>query len=164
MPGIAELAMGAAPIAGGVLLGAVAGNVKGPDIRAGIIADFDLLDRIPAEQTDRRAAMSQMIGQRIDTLVEAGERSRQLRNAAASYQGNWRDIVVFVCAVLFTIVWWHVNHHRSNWLPVFVMLIVLSVITGIYAVRGVGRVLTQLSRRTGSTSRHLAPERTQQTA
>lgn len=157
MPGIAELAMGAAPIAGGVLLGAVAGNVKGPDIRAGIIADFDLLDRIPAEQTDRRAAMSQMIGQRIDTLVEAGERSRQLRNAAASYQGNWRDIVVFVCAVLFTIVWWHVNHHRSNWLPVFVMLIVLSVITGIYAVRGVGRVLTQLSRRTGSTSRHLAP-------
>lgn len=157
MPGIAELAMGAAPIAGGVLLGAVAGNVKGPDIRAGILADFDLLDRIPAEQTDRRAAMSQMIGQRIDTLVEAGERSRQLRNAAASYQGNWRDIVVFVCAVLFTIVWWHVNHHRSNWLPVFVMLIVLSVITGIYAVRGVGRVLTQLSRRTGSTSRHLAP-------
>lgn len=157
MPGIAELAMGAAPIAGGVLLGAVAGNVKGPDIRAGIIADFDLLDRIPAEQADRRAAMSQMIGQRIDTLVEAGERSRQLRNAAASYQGNWRDIVVFVCAVLFTIVWWHVNHHRSNWLPVFVMLIVLSVITGIYAVRGVGRVLTQLSRRTGSTSRHLAP-------
>ena len=157
MPGIAELAMGAAPIAGGVLLGAVAGNVKGPDIRAGIIADFDLLDRIPAQQTDRRAAMSQMVGQRIDTLVEAGERSRQLRNAAASYQGNWRDIVVFVCAVLFTIVWWHVNHHRSNWLPVFVMLIVLSVITGIYAVRGVGRVLTQLSRRTGSTSRHLAP-------
>lgn len=157
MPGIAELAMGAAPIAGGVLLGAVAGNVKGPDIRAGILADFDLLDRIPAEQADRRAAMSQIIGQRIDTLVEAGERSRQLRNAAASYQGNWRDIVVFVCAVLFTIVWWHVNHHRSNWLPVFVMLIVLSVITGIYAVRGVGRVLTQLSRRTGSTSRHLAP-------
>ena len=157
MPGIAELAMGAAPIAGGVLLGAVAGNVKGPDIRAGIIADFDLLDRIPAEQTDRRAEMSQMIGQRIDTLVEAGERSRQLRNAAASYQGNWRDIVVFVCAVLFTIVWWHVNHHRSNWLPMFVMLIVLSVITGIYGVRGVGRVLTQLSRRTGSTSRHLAP-------
>ena len=157
MPGIAELAMGAAPIAGGVLLGAVAGNVKGPDIRAGIIADFDLLDRIPAQQTDRRAAMSQMVGQRIDTLVEAGERSRQLRNAAASYQGNWRDIVVFVCAVLFTIVWWHVNHHRSNWLPMFVMLIVLSVITGIYAVRGVGRVLTQLSRRTGSTSRHLAP-------
>ena len=157
MPGIAELAMGAAPIAGGVLLGAVAGNVKGPDIRAGIIADFDLLDRIPAQQTDRRAAMSQMVGQRIDTLVEAGERSRQLRNAAASYQGNWRDIVVFVCAVLFTIVWWHVNHHRSNWLPVIVMLIVLSVITGIYAVRGVGRVLTQLSRRTGSTSRHLAP-------
>ena len=157
MPGLAEIALGAAPIAGGVLLGAVAGNVKGPDIRAGILADFDLLDRIPAEQADRRAAMSQMIGQRIDTLVEAGERSRQLRNAAASYQGNWRDIVVFVCAVLFTIVWWHVNHHRSNWLPVFVMLIVLSVITGIYAVRGVGRVLTQLSRRTGSTSRHLAP-------
>jgi len=24
---------------------------------------------------------------------------------AASYEGNWRDIVVFICAVLFTIIW-----------------------------------------------------------
>lgn len=62
MPGLAELAMGAAPIAGGVLLGAVAGNVKDPDIRAGIVADFDLLDRIPAEQAGRQEAMSQMNG------------------------------------------------------------------------------------------------------
>jgi hypothetical protein len=138
--------MGVAPIAGGVLLGAVAGNVKGPDIRAGIMADFDLLDRIPAEQADRRAAISQMIAQRIDALIEAGERGRQLRSAAAAYNGNWRDIVVFVCAVLFTIVWWHVNHHRSNWLPMFVILIVLSVITGIYALLGTARAITHLLR------------------
>ncbi len=29
MPGIAELALGAAPIAGGALLGVAAGNIKG---------------------------------------------------------------------------------------------------------------------------------------
>lgn len=32
MPGIAEIALGAAPIAGGALLGAVAGNLKAPDV------------------------------------------------------------------------------------------------------------------------------------
>ena len=149
MPGIAELAMGAAPIAGGVLLGAVAGNVKGPDIRAGILADFDLLDRIPAEQADRRAAMSQMIGQRIDTLVEAGERSRQLRNAAASYQGNWRDIVVFVCGILFTIVWWNVPHSRANWLLMFIVMIIASVAAGVYAARGILRSIGAFTRRRG---------------
>lgn len=47
MPGLAEIALGAAPIAGGALLGAVAGNLKGPDVRAVIKTDLDLLDRIP---------------------------------------------------------------------------------------------------------------------
>ena len=47
MPGIAELALGAAPIAGGALVGAAAGGFKGPDVRAMIAKDLDLLDRIP---------------------------------------------------------------------------------------------------------------------
>ena len=54
MPGIADIALGAAPIAGGALLGIAAGAFKGPDVRAGIIKDFDLLQRIPPEQTERR--------------------------------------------------------------------------------------------------------------
>ena len=36
MPGIADLALGAAPIFGGALMGVLAGNLKGPDYRASI--------------------------------------------------------------------------------------------------------------------------------
>ena len=43
MPGIAELALGAAPLAGGALLGLVAGNLRGPDVRGLIKQDMDLL-------------------------------------------------------------------------------------------------------------------------
>jgi hypothetical protein len=43
MPGIAELALGAAPIAGGALLGAAAGSFKGPDVRGMFAMDMDLL-------------------------------------------------------------------------------------------------------------------------
>ena len=57
MPGIAELALGAAPIFGGALLGVAAGQIKGPDVRAAIKADLDLLDRIPDEESGRRAAL-----------------------------------------------------------------------------------------------------------
>ena len=54
-----------------------------------------------------------------------------------SYQGNWRDIVVFICAILFTIIWWHVSHSRTNWLMMFIVMIVLSVVAGVYAARGI---------------------------
>jgi hypothetical protein len=139
MPGIAELALGAAPIAGGAMLGAIAGNFKGPDVRGLIIKDMDLLERLPPEQAERRARLQASIDQRIDDLITAGERSRELREAAMSYKGNWRDIVVFLCAVLFTIVWWNVSHSRTNWLVMFIAMIVLSVAAGIYAGRGVVR-------------------------
>lgn len=141
MPGIAELALGAAPIAGGALLGLAAGTFKGPDIRADIKADMDLLDRIPPEQVDRRAALQRAIDIRIDEIATAVERNQEIRQLAASYEGNWRDIVVFVCAVLFTIVWWNVSHSRANWLLMFVVLIVLSVLAAVYAARGIVRGL-----------------------
>ena len=44
MPGFADIALGAAPIAGGALLGAVAGSLKGPDFRGMIKADLELLE------------------------------------------------------------------------------------------------------------------------
>lgn len=34
MTGIADIALGAAPIAGGVLVGVIAGGLKGPDFAA----------------------------------------------------------------------------------------------------------------------------------
>ena len=141
MPGIAEIALGAAPIAGGALLGAVAGNLKGPDIRGMIAKDFDLLERIPDSQPELKERLRASIDQRIDDLITTTERGREIRIAAMSYRGNWRDIVVFVCAVLFTIIWWNVSHSRSNWLVMFIVMIIVSVAAGIYAGRGLVRAL-----------------------
>ena len=148
MAGIADLALGTAPLLGGALLGVAAGQLKGPDFRGGIKADLDLLDRLPPEETERRAALQHTIEQRIDDLVAANKKSRQLRSAAASYQGNWRDIVVFICALLFTFIWWNVNHHRANWLPMFIVMIAASVVTAAYALRGARKSLSTLLRRT----------------
>lgn len=147
MPGIAELALGAAPIAGGALLGAVAGNIKGPDFRGMIVKDMDLLDRIPDDQPELKARLKVSIDQRIDDLINTTERSRALREAAASYGGNWRDIVVFICAILFTIIWWNVSHSRSNWLVMFIVMIVLSIAAGIYAGRGIARAISRFVHR-----------------
>jgi hypothetical protein len=141
MPGIAELALGAAPIAGGALLGIAAGAFKGPDVRASIKDDMELLKGIPEADVERRAALQRSIDLRIDDIVASVDKSREIREVAASYTGNWRDIVVFVCAVLFTIVWWNVSHARSNWLVMFIVLIVLSVIAAVYATRGIFRAI-----------------------
>lgn len=139
MPGIAEFALAGAPIAGGALLGMAAGNVKGPDIQGLIVKDMDLLARIPEDEVQRRAELQRIINLRIDDLIAAVHKNRELRQLAASYEGNWRDIVVFVCAVLFTIVWWNVEHARANWLLMFIVLIVLSILAGVYAARGILR-------------------------
>ncbi len=147
MPGIGQLALGAAPIFGGALLGIAAGQIKGPDVRAAIKADLDLLDRIPDEESGRRAALQRSIDQRIDDLVEANRRNRALRAAASSYEGNWRDIVLVLCAVLFTIVWWNVPHSRTNWMFLFVVMIIVSVVAALYAFRGLSKSLRALFRR-----------------
>jgi Flp pilus assembly protein TadB len=141
MPGIAEFALGAAPIAGGALLGLAAGNIKGPDLREAIKADMELLERIPEDQVERRAELQRVIDSRIDDIITAVDRNREIRQLAASYSGNWRDIVVFICTVLFAVVWWNVSHDRQNWLVMFVVLILLSVVAAVYAARGIFRAL-----------------------
>ncbi|NVN54191.1 hypothetical protein HLY00_3288 [Mycolicibacterium hippocampi] len=100
---------------------------------------MDLLDRIPPEDVERRAELQRVIDLRIDDIVAAVDKNRQIRELATSYEGNWRDIVVFICAILFTIVWWNVSHSRSNWLILFIVLIILSIIAGVYAARGILR-------------------------
>jgi hypothetical protein len=146
MPGIAELALGAAPIAGGALLGVAAGNIRPPDIRALIAKDMDLLERIPADQVQRRAELERVIDLRIDDIIAAVDKNRSLRELAQSYQGNWRDIVVFLCAILFTIVWWNVSHARTNWTLMFVVMILASIASGVYAARGILRALARRRR------------------
>ncbi|CDP83245.1 MULTISPECIES: hypothetical protein [Mycolicibacterium] len=141
MPGIAELALGAAPIAGGAMLGVIAGNLKPPDIRGMITKDLDLLDRLPAEDVERKARLKASIDERIDGLIDASDRTREIREAAMSYRGNWRDIVVFICALLFTFIWWNVSHSRANWLVMFIAMIIVSIAAGIYAGRGIARAI-----------------------
>ena len=136
MAGLGQIALNSAPIFGGALLAIAAGQFKGPDYRGSIQQDLDLLDRLPPEDTERRANLQRSIERRIDDLVDAGDRSHALRRAALSYQGNWRDAVLVLCAVLFTVVWWNVNHSRENWLPTFVLLILVCVVTAAYALRG----------------------------
>ena len=137
MAGIGDMALGAAPIAGGALLGALAGTAKGPDVRALIKSDIELLDSLPAEKGELRAELSRTIDDRIYELVATIDRNRELLQAAGSYKGNWRDIVVFICALLFTLVWWNVPHSRTNWLVTFVVLVILSAVIGLYATRGI---------------------------
>lgn len=149
MPGFAELALAGAPIAGGALLGVVAGNLRAPDLRAVIKQDMDLLERIPAEQVERRAELQRVIDLRVDDVIAAVDKNRSLREAAMSYQGNWRDIVVFVCGILFTIVWWNVPRSRANWLLMFIVMIIASVAAGVYAARGILRSIGAFTRRRG---------------
>jgi hypothetical protein len=144
--GIADVALGAAPIAGGALLGIAAGTMKGPDVRGMIKSDMELLDKLPSEDVELRAALKASIDRRIQDVIVSTEKSRELLDVAASYKGNWRDIVVFVCAVLFTIVWWNVPHSRTNWLPTFVFLILLSIVVFFYASRGTVRAVRSIRR------------------
>jgi hypothetical protein len=144
MAGLGQLALGAAPIAGGALLAVGAGQFKGTDLRAPIKQDLDLLERLPEKESARRAELMRIINMRIDDLVVAADRSRSLREAAISYKGNWRDIVLFLSAMLFTFVWWHVSHQRSNWLLMFIVMILLSLVTFVYAIRGLRKSFVAL--------------------
>jgi ABC-type antimicrobial peptide transport system permease subunit len=153
VPGIAELALAGAPIAGGALLGLAAGNLRPPDVRGMIAKDMDLLDRLPAEQVERRAELQRVIDLRIDNLIAAVDKNAELRELATSYRGDWRDIVVFVCAVLFTIVWWNVSHSRTNWLLMFLVMIALTVLSALYAARGVVRAVAEARRARRGTDR-----------
>ncbi len=147
MAGLGQIALNSAPVFGGAMLAIAAGQFKGPNYRGLIKDDMDLLDRLPPDAAARRADLQRTIDARIDDLVDAADRTRALRRAALSYQGNWRDIVLFLCALLFTIVWWEVDHQRSNWLVMFILLIVLSVVAAVYALRGVLRAATSFVRR-----------------
>ncbi|KKC04944.1 hypothetical protein [Mycobacterium nebraskense] len=147
MTGLGQIALNSAPVFGGAMLGVAAGQFRGPDYRGLIKQDMDLLDRLPPEAGTRRAELQRTIDARIDDLIDTADRSRALRKAALSYQGNWRDVVLLACVVLFTIIWWEIDHSRGNWLPMFVLLIILTVVTAAYAFRGVLRATSSFRHR-----------------
>lgn len=153
MPGMAAMAMGAAPVLGGALFGAAVGQLRGPNLREGIKQDLELLGQLPGIEAARREAMRRSIDDRIDELIVAEDKARQLRAAASSYEGNWRDIVLMLCTLLFSIVWWSVDHDRDSWLPVFITTIVASVVAAGYAFRGLSRSVRRLRRRADGAQR-----------
>ena len=140
MPDLGVLATGAAPLAGGLMLGGMAGKGRpsGPDLRAVIDSEMDLLQRIPEDQVARRAALERMIGAHIDDLLVAQAKSREFQRKTRYFTEavHWRDVVLFVTTVLFAVVIWHGDHHRPVWLPLLIATIVMSVVTGIEVLRG----------------------------
>jgi CHASE2 domain-containing sensor protein len=97
---------------------------------------MDLLERIPEDQITHRAGLEQVIAQHIDDLVVAVEKSRQLQRRNSYFTENWRDLVLFLTTVLFTVVAWHADHNRPVWLPIFIAVILLSVVTAMFVLRG----------------------------
>jgi hypothetical protein len=146
MPGIAEIALGAAPIAGGAMLGTLVGTFKGPDLRTALKSDIELLRSLPEESVELRAELQRTVDMRVHELVAFLDRNYELRQTAGSYRGNWRDVVLLLCALLFTLVWWNVPHTRTNWLITFVVLVIVTVVIGLYAARGVIGALRRVSR------------------
>jgi hypothetical protein len=69
-----------------------------------------------------------------------------------------RDALLFLCVVLFGFIWWHVPHSKTNWLPTFIVLILLAVVTAAYAmfVSGIGTGSRMIGRWYSST--HLVPQ------
>jgi hypothetical protein len=69
MSGMAQVALGAAPVAGGAVLGSLLGTLKGPDLRASIETDVELLEKIPAEDAVLRAELKRTIDCRSNWLI-----------------------------------------------------------------------------------------------
>lgn len=147
MSRIGDIALGAAPIAGGAMLGTLVGTFKGPDLRAALKSDIELLKSIPEENVELRAELQRTIDMRIHELVEVLDRNRELRMTAGNYKGNWRDVVLLLCALLFTLVWWNVPHTRNGWLITFIILVIVSVVIGLYAARGIIAVVRRMFNR-----------------
>ena len=86
MAGLGAIAIGTAPVLGGALLAGAAGRLKGPDYRSGINQDLDLLERLPADQVERRAALLGTVEERVDDLVAANNRGRRGVAVAHSFR------------------------------------------------------------------------------
>ena len=138
MAGLGALALGAAPLAGGVLFGGLAGK-SGPnvsDLRAVILKERELLQRIPEDEVARRAALERMIEEHIHALLVAQKKSQEFQSNMRYFTENWRDILLFVTTLLFAVIIWHADHHRPVWLPLLIATIVMSVVTAIYVLQG----------------------------
>jgi hypothetical protein len=70
-------------------------------LRAVILSDLELLQRIPEAEVARRAALKRMLGEHVEALLVAQEKSREFRRKTRYFTEHWRDIVLFVTTLLF---------------------------------------------------------------
>ena len=153
MAGLADLALGTAPIAGGFLLAMVTGQFKtptkpkAPDFRGMIKQDQEILRGIPQEQAARRAELQHTLDVRIDDLIHAIHRGPLASRGVSAYIRATGATWCCLFALLFAVIWWNVPHSKTNWLPTFIVLILVAAITAGYAMRGMIRSLGQTMRR-----------------
>jgi hypothetical protein len=150
MSGLGEFAIGAAPIFGGLLLGSQAGKTNTKvDLRGIIKEELELLERLPQDQVIRRAALERTIENHLDDLVAANEKALALKRKTRylTKATNWRDLVLFLTAVLFTVIAWNADHHKWHWLPLFSAAILMSVVTGFIVLRGIRTALHEHNQR-----------------
>ena len=139
MSGLGAFAIGAAPIFGGLLLGSQAGKTNTKvDLRGIIKEELDLLERLPQDQVIRRAALERTIENHVDDLVVANEKALSLKRKTRylTRVSNWRDLALFLAAVLFVVIAWYADHHKWHWLPLFIAVTLMSVVTAFLALQG----------------------------
>jgi hypothetical protein len=144
MSGLGGFAIGAAPVFGGLLLGSQAGRTSTKakaDLRGVIKDELELLERLPQDQVIRRAALKRTIANHLDDLVVANEKALSLKRKTRylTEVGNWRDLVLFLTAMLFVVIAWYADHHKWHWLPLFVAVSLLAAVTAFFALRGFAR-------------------------
>ena len=75
-------------------------------------SELDLLQRIPDDDVARQAALERMIGEHVDALLVAQEKSREFQSRTRYFteEGHWRDIDYLVTILLFAVITWHADH------------------------------------------------------
>ena len=58
---------------------------------------------------------------------------------------------LFACTMLFTMIWLNINHSPTNWLVMFIVLILLSILTAAATGARIHRTPPALSLRTSRT-------------
>lgn len=146
MVGLGQIALDSAPVFGGVMLAVAAGQFKGPDYRGMIKQDMDLLDRLPRTPPTGVPICS---GPSTPASTTWSRPPTAAARCAGPHCPTRATGETWCCcsAVLFTIVWWNVSHARSSWLPMFILLIVLSSVAAAYAFRGVLRAASAFARK-----------------
>jgi membrane protein YdbS with pleckstrin-like domain len=71
-------------------------------------------------------------------LVVANDKALSLKRKTRylAEVSNWRDLALFLTAVLFVVIAWYADHDKWHWLPLFVAVSLIAAVTAFFALRG----------------------------